>query len=52
VKAGPLLDLASRRLDPTDRDAMKPLTVELMASITDLVVDLRDRYPESWADDG
>ena len=52
VQAGPPIDLASRSLDPADREAMKPLTVELMDAITGLVVDLRDRYPESWADDG
>lgn len=32
-----------------DRDAVRALTDEVMAALTALVVDLRERYPERWA---
>jgi 1-acyl-sn-glycerol-3-phosphate acyltransferase len=52
VKAGPAIDLASRGADDADPGAMKELTAELMDVLTELVVDLRDRYPKRWAGDG
>lgn len=52
VKAGPPIDLSARRTEAEDRDAVKVMTDELMETITELVVDLRDRYPERWSGDG
>jgi 1-acyl-sn-glycerol-3-phosphate acyltransferase len=49
VRVGTPLDLSSRSLDPGDYDAVRSMTAELMDRITDLVVDLRDRYPERWS---
>jgi 1-acyl-sn-glycerol-3-phosphate acyltransferase len=51
VKAGPPIDLAGRAA-VEDREAHVTLTAELMDVLTELVVDLRDRYPRRWRDDG
>ena len=52
VKAGPSIDLSGRGVGPEDRDAVQEMTAELMGRLTDLVLDLRDRYPRRWRDDG
>jgi 1-acyl-sn-glycerol-3-phosphate acyltransferase len=52
VKVGEPIDLSDRRVEAGDRDALKVMTAELMDRLTDLVIDLRDRYPERWSDDG
>jgi 1-acyl-sn-glycerol-3-phosphate acyltransferase len=51
VKAGPALDLAPRAAERDDRAAVQEMTDGLMRELTDLVVDLRDRYPKGWSDD-
>jgi 1-acyl-sn-glycerol-3-phosphate acyltransferase len=51
-KAGPALDFADRRDGADDRDALHEMTDEVMAALTALVLDLRDRYPKRWADAG
>jgi 1-acyl-sn-glycerol-3-phosphate acyltransferase len=52
VKVGEPIDLSGRRDEAGDRDAVKAMTAELMDALTDLVVDLRDRYPKRWLDEG
>jgi 1-acyl-sn-glycerol-3-phosphate acyltransferase len=52
AKAGPPLDLSDRRERADDRDALHEMTDEVMAALTALVLDLRDRYPKRWADAG
>jgi 1-acyl-sn-glycerol-3-phosphate acyltransferase len=50
MKAGPALDFSSRVAEANDRDALRAMTDELMAALTTLVVDLRERYPERWSE--
>ena len=52
IKTGAPIDFGDRadRLD--DRDALHEMTDELMAALTALVLDLRDRYPKRWSDEG
>ncbi|HEX6130366.1 MAG TPA: lysophospholipid acyltransferase family protein [Actinomycetota bacterium] len=52
VKVGEPIDLSGRRDEAGDRDAVKAMTADLMDALTDLVVDLRDRYPKRWLDEG
>jgi 1-acyl-sn-glycerol-3-phosphate acyltransferase len=52
VKVGEPLDLASRRGAATDYESVRAMTAELMQALTDLVIDLRARYPKRWSDDG
>jgi 1-acyl-sn-glycerol-3-phosphate acyltransferase len=52
VKVGDPLDLGAERGTPIDHEAVKAMTADLMQSLTDLVVDLRSRYPKRWSDDG
>jgi len=52
VKVGVPIDLTDRRDALADRGAHAALTAELMDVLTDLTVDLRDRYPQRWSDDG
>jgi len=51
VKAGTPIDLSTRASERDDRDAVQAMTDDLTRTLTDLVVDLRDRYPEGWSDD-
>ncbi|HSL11568.1 MAG TPA: lysophospholipid acyltransferase family protein [Actinomycetota bacterium] len=51
VKVGTALDLSARASEREDRDAVQAMTDGLMRELTDLVVDLRDRYPRGWGDD-
>ncbi len=46
---GEPLDFAARAGEIDDRAAVKEMTGQLMARLTDMVVDLRDRYPRSWS---
>jgi 1-acyl-sn-glycerol-3-phosphate acyltransferase len=52
VTAGAPIDLSSRAAEAADRDALEGMTAALMQRLTELVVDLRERYPERWRDDG
>ena len=49
---GAPIDVTARRGEAEDRDAVKAMTAELMARLTQMVEDLRARYPERWSDDG
>jgi 1-acyl-sn-glycerol-3-phosphate acyltransferase len=51
LKAGEPIDLSARTGDADDRPALKEMTAQVMAKLTELVVDLRDRYPSRWSDD-
>jgi 1-acyl-sn-glycerol-3-phosphate acyltransferase len=48
VKVGEPLDLPATRADPNDYDAVKALTARMMQTLTELVIDVRDRYPKEW----
>jgi 1-acyl-sn-glycerol-3-phosphate acyltransferase len=50
VRAAPAIDLTSRGIDIDDADGVKALTAEVMDHLTDLVVELRSRYPARWTD--
>jgi 1-acyl-sn-glycerol-3-phosphate acyltransferase len=52
VKAGSVMDLSARAAERDDRAAVQKMTDDLMRELTDLAVDLRDRYPKDWSDDG
>jgi 1-acyl-sn-glycerol-3-phosphate acyltransferase len=49
VSVGPVIDLAPRRAELDDFDAVRAMTAELMQVLTTMTTDLRDRYPERWA---
>ena len=46
---GEPLDFSSRAGEIDDRDAVKEMTAQLMTRLTDLVEDLRERYPSQWS---
>ena len=46
---GEPLDFFSRAGEVDDRGAVKEMTAQLMARLTDMVLDLRERYPLSWS---
>ena len=46
---GEPLDFVSRAGEIDDRAAVMEMTAQLMARITDMVLDLRERYPRSWS---
>ena len=46
---GEPLDFFSRAGEVDDRGAVKEMTAQLMARLTDMVLDLRERYPRSWS---
>jgi 1-acyl-sn-glycerol-3-phosphate acyltransferase len=46
---GKPLDFSSRAGEIDDRAAVKEMTTQLMKRLTDLVVDLRERYPRQWS---
>jgi 1-acyl-sn-glycerol-3-phosphate acyltransferase len=52
VKVGEPIDFGARAGDLNDRDALHEMTDELIAALTALAVDLRDRYPKRWSSDG
>jgi 1-acyl-sn-glycerol-3-phosphate acyltransferase len=52
MRVGAPMDLGDRRSQADDRDALHAMTDEVMAALTALVLDLRDRYPERWAEAG
>jgi len=52
MKVGPALDLAEHRGRADDRRELHEMTDEVMAAVTALVLDLRDRYPKRWAEAG
>ena len=49
VKAGPPIDLSARAGELDDAEAVRGMTEDLMATLTSMAVDLRDRYPKRWA---
>jgi 1-acyl-sn-glycerol-3-phosphate acyltransferase len=48
VAAGEPIDLAATHVAPEDREGTQVLTDRVMASVSDLVDDLRGRYPARW----
>lgn len=48
VGAGEPIDLGSSGADPDDREATQALTDGVMAAVSELVDDLRARYPKAW----
>lgn len=52
VKVGEPLDLSHRRVAATDYESVRAMTADLMRALTDLVIDLRARYPKGWSDEG
>ncbi len=50
VKVGDRIDLSGRRGALDDREVVKELTAQVMSTLTDMVVELRARYPERWSD--
>jgi 1-acyl-sn-glycerol-3-phosphate acyltransferase len=49
VKAGPPIDLDARPGEIDDVAALREMTAQLMGVLTEMAVDLRDRYPARWA---
>jgi 1-acyl-sn-glycerol-3-phosphate acyltransferase len=49
ISVGEPVDFSSWRDDAGDYEAVKSMSGGLMNRITDLVVDLRDRYPARWS---
>ena len=52
VKAGEPIDFGDRANEVDDREALHEMTDELMTALTALALDLRDRYPKRWSDEG
>jgi 1-acyl-sn-glycerol-3-phosphate acyltransferase len=52
TSVGAPIDFSARRAELDDRDAVKMMTAELMARLTEMVEGLRARYPERWSHDG
>ncbi len=52
LRAGDPIDLSAGRERAGDHDALRAMTAELMAVLTSLVEDLRERYPARWASPG
>jgi 1-acyl-sn-glycerol-3-phosphate acyltransferase len=50
VKAGPPIDLGARAGEVEDPNALRSMTADVMAVLTMLVQDLRQRYPRRWSD--
>lgn len=51
VVGGPI-DFSARRGEVEDHDAVKAMTAELIARLTEMAERLRARYPERWSDGG
>ncbi|MGZ8623771.1 MAG: lysophospholipid acyltransferase family protein [Actinomycetota bacterium] len=49
---GTPIDVTARRDEVGDREAVKAMTADLMAHLTEMVQGLRARYPEGWSDGG
>jgi 1-acyl-sn-glycerol-3-phosphate acyltransferase len=49
---GTPIDVTARRGEIGDREAVKAMTADLMAHLTEMVEGLRARYPERWSDGG
>jgi 1-acyl-sn-glycerol-3-phosphate acyltransferase len=49
---GAPFDVTARRGEAEDRDAVKAMTADLMAHLSEMVEALRARYPERWSDGG
>lgn len=49
VKVGEPVAMTGGRELIDDHDAVRALTAQVMAALTDLVVDLKARYPQRWA---
>ncbi|MGZ8594093.1 MAG: lysophospholipid acyltransferase family protein, partial [Actinomycetota bacterium] len=49
---GTPIDVTARRDEVGDREAVKAMTADLMAHLTEMVQGLRARYPERWSDGG
>ncbi|MEO8476295.1 MAG: lysophospholipid acyltransferase family protein [Actinomycetota bacterium] len=52
TRVGEPIDFSGRSADAQDRDAVKAMTAQLIDRLTELVLDLRARYPERWSHDG
>ncbi|MEP7059822.1 MAG: lysophospholipid acyltransferase family protein [Actinomycetota bacterium] len=46
---GEPMDVNLRASEIDEREAVKEMTAELMSRLTDMVIDLRARYPRSWS---
>ena len=52
LRAGEPIDLSARRDEADDPAAVREMTDRVMDTLTTMVVDLRDHYPERWSDQG
>ena len=50
VAAAPAMDLPASGVTPDDVEGVRRLTAEVMDRLTELVVELRSRYPARWSD--
>lgn len=49
MRVGDTIDLSGHAADANDHETLRELTATVMAALTNLAVDLRDRYPSRWA---
>ena len=49
VKAGPPIDFSARAREIDEGVALREMTAQLMGVLTEMAVELRDRYPARWA---
>jgi len=49
VRVGDPIDLTARREEISDRTAVRSMTAQVMGALESLVLDLRARYPQRWA---
>jgi 1-acyl-sn-glycerol-3-phosphate acyltransferase len=52
MRVGPAIDLAERRPDAGNVEALRAMTDEVMSVLTTMVEELRAAYPRRWSDDG
>ena len=52
LRVGEPIDLSGRREEADDAAAVRQMTDGIMETLTTMVVDLRDHYPERWSDQG
>ena len=50
VAAAPAMDLPESGVAPDDVEGVRRLTAEVMERLTELVLELRSRYPARWSD--